>query len=58
MVSVSYAPRSTPHAPHPLQACLQRSEQVGLKMKQAAFHIFYSTTMTVVYTYHLGAGQY
>ena len=38
------------HAPRPLQACLQRSEQVGLKMRQAAFHTFYSKPMTAVYT--------
>lgn len=37
-------------APRPLQACLQRSEQVGLKTKQAAFHTFYSKPMTAVYT--------
>lgn len=46
------------HTPRPLQACLQWSEQVCLKTKQAAFHTFYSKPMTVVYMYHLGAGQY
>ena len=38
------------HALRPLQTCLQRSEQVGLKTKQAAFHTFYSKPMTTVYT--------